>query len=415
MPGLVNRETQESLPLRSSSIFSEIKGFTARTTAILTYYNDNRKEIEGLFILPIDHATAIVEFESVVEGHYMCSEVRYIKELKDKVPLFENVDINDGIFNVSVGKISPWVLVEIQVTIVGEVGVTFFGDALRYTLPQVFSPTVTNKLHEPRKPRNSLTAVSTLGYSFQIEILIEAPCLLCGVQSNTHPIQVDAPPLSKTGSKLRVSLPDDFEPTDEVFELLMFLCRPREPYIIIEEPKQEPQKGSDRNPISHIMNNPILMLSYSPDITVFCKDLNDTFVNQVAEYMLMIECGTPVNSIVHNIREISVLFLRCLPVNCFFNVLTFSNTCESVFPTNQAYSAANLEVATNYVMNIQTYTLQSTSLMQPIDWLYKQEEFPHVPKNVFMITSGGIKYSNAVIDKVRKKHHIARYVILDLN
>ena len=207
---------------------------------------------------------------------------------------------------------------------------------------------------------------------------------------------------------LRVSLPEDFKPTEEVFELLMFLCRPREPYIIIEEPKATKCHRTDRNPISHIMDNPILMLSYSPDIRDFCKDLDDPYVNQVAEYMLMVECNTLNQHTMRQIQETSILFLRCLPVNCFFNVISFSNDCKSVFPRNQAYSAANLEAASKYVMHMNCYTTHPTSLLKPIDWLYNQEEFAHVPKNVFIITSSNISYSNQVVDKVRKKHHIAR-------
>ena len=66
MTGLLDRKTEVALPLRSSSIFSEIRGFTARTSAILTYYNDNKSHIEGLFVLPTDYSTTVVEFQAVI-------------------------------------------------------------------------------------------------------------------------------------------------------------------------------------------------------------------------------------------------------------------------------------------------------------------------------------------------------------
>ena len=45
--------------------------------------------------------------------------------------------MQNGIFNVSIGRIPPWMSVEIHVTTVCEVGVMFMSDALRYSLPQV--------------------------------------------------------------------------------------------------------------------------------------------------------------------------------------------------------------------------------------------------------------------------------------
>ena len=410
MSGLINRGTWKSLPLRSSSIFTEIKSFTARTTAMLTYYNDNRVEIEGLFVLPLDHASAIVEFECVIEGHYIFADVNHSSELTNKQVLFENEKMQSGVFNVSVGRIPPWIIVEIQVTLVCEINAMFLGDALRYTLPQTFSPKVVN--HKAEQEETSLTAVSTLGYSFQLEILIDAPCLLCGVQSNTHPIQVDAPPLSKTGSKIRVSLPDEFQPIDEVFELLMFLCRPREPYIIIEGPKERKDNDYEKNPISNIMHNPILMLSYSPDITNFSNKLRDTSTNQVGEFLLLVDCTTSMNNhLIDSIRETCILFLKCLPVNCFFNVLRFGSDCDSLFTSSQPYSPANLESALAYVKSLQGY-MNTMSLQEPIQWVYNQEKMTHVPQQVFIITTGTMQHSDGVIEYVRKRHHVARYAKL---
>ena len=50
-------------------------GVTSRTTAMLTYYNDNREEIECIFVLPLDARSPVVELELAIEGNYMYSEL----------------------------------------------------------------------------------------------------------------------------------------------------------------------------------------------------------------------------------------------------------------------------------------------------------------------------------------------------
>jgi len=385
MTGLLNRKTSKTLPLRSSSIRAEIKGFTARTTAVLTYYNDNRTEIEGLFLLPLDHNATIVEFEAIIEDHYICANIRDTSETPQKNVLYRTENLQDGYFNVSIGKIAPWVIAEVQVTIVSEISALILGDALRYTLPQAFSPKVVISNDATTRRSRRTVSTSTLGYCFNIEIEIEAPCLLYGVQSNTHPIQVDAPPLSQTGSKIVVSIPDNFEPNDEVFELLMFLCRPKEPYIVIEEAKRTSGEieEEDRNPINSIMNNPILMLSYSPDIPTLTNDPCVT-AQQTGEFILIIDCSITEDT--DTIRESSLLFLKSLPFNCFFNVTFFGDDeFESAYETSQPYTCTTLDSALNFVMNL-TFGMRSGKLQEPLKWLFQQEQLEHKPKQIFIIT-----------------------------
>ena len=423
MTGLISRKTSRTLPLRSSTISADIKGFTARTTATLSYYNDNRSEIEGVFVLPLDHATTIVEFEAIIEGHYMFADVRDAAEVSKKKVLFETESLHDGLFKVSVGHIPPWVMVEIQVTIIGEITALFFGDALRYTLPQAFSPKVVSNKDEQldiaKAGKHTNISMSTLRYSFSIEIEIEAPCLLYGVQSNTHPIQVDSPPLAKTGAKLVVTIPENFEPHDEVFELLMFLCRPREPYIVIEEAKQitanvvedKDADVTDKNPINSIMNNPILMLSYSPDISTFKHDLYNT-TSQSSEYFLLIDSNLCETSAGDDIKLACLIFLKCLPCNCYFNVLSYNTNFQSVFMNSQPYSYNTLESAIQFVLSIHSNFNRHSRLQPPLQWAFDQEDLAHTPKQLFIITSSmnNVDLPFSTLQQVRKKHHLARFV-----
>ena len=433
--GLLNRTTRQTLPLRKSSIRAEIKGFTAKTTAVLTYYNDNRTEIEGLFKLPLDHTATIVEFEAIIDDHYIYTDVRDPSETKAKQILHRTKNLQDGYFTISIGKILPMVILHIQVTIVCEISALILGDALRYTLPQAFSPKVvtfenpgssfssnSNATSSATRSksvgsiRRQTICTSTLGYSFNIEIEIEAPCLLYGVQSNTHPIQVDAPPLSQTGSKIVVSIPEDFEPNNEVFELLMFLCRPREPYIVIEEAKRHVDENDgmadpdeeDRNPINSIMNNPILMLSYSPDIPTLSNDPYIT-AQQTGEFILVIDCSITEDH-TETIKESCVLFLKSLPHTSYFNIVTFTKDFQTLFPTSQVYSQNALENAITFIMGLVLGDSKNGVLHLPLKWLFKQESLDHKPKQIFILTPGedSTDILNGTWYKPKSKDSLAR-------
>ena len=405
MSGLLNRATSYPLPLRSSTIFAEIKGFTSRTTAMLTYYNHHRTSIEGLFILPLSHNSALVEFECLVEGHYITANILHNQEIEGKEILFGKEQMQDGVFNICIGNIAPWVLVEIQITLVSEISMTLNGDALHYKLPQTFSPKLVTEVDI--KHAHKMSAESTLGYSFQIEILIEAPCLLCGVQSNTHPIQVDAPPLSQSGSKLRVSLPENYVPTDYVFELLMFLCRPREPYIFIEEPCEQNAERSNKNPISNIMSNPILMLSYSPDISITQQEkLNSAPpIEQIGEFFFIINCNIDNEILRNDFKDSWVLLIKSLPTNSYFNVFNLNR--QPLFSCSQVYNENSHQAALQY-LDADTNSLISPSLLEAVKWIYSTEEIEHVPKQVLLITSGNLDQCQETLEVVRKKNYIAR-------
>ncbi|XP_065649916.1 von Willebrand factor A domain-containing protein DDB_G0292028 [Hydra vulgaris] len=405
MSGLINRTTLYPLHLRSSTIFAEIKGFTSRTTAILTYYNHNRTNIEGLFILPLTHNSAIVEFECLVEGHYISASIKHSKEIENKEILFGKEQMHDDVFNVCIGNIAPWVLVEIQVTIVSEICMTLNGDALHYKLPQTFSPKIVTEVDVKHAYK---TRAEPLG-SFQIEMLIEAPCLLCGIQSNTHPIQVDAPPFSLSGSKLRVSLPENYTPSDNVFELVMFLCRPREPYIFIEEPSEQKNAKIKTNPISNIMNNPILMLSYSPEILNQYDELNhESPIEQIGEFLFIINCNI-VNDILKNdLRDSWILLMKSLPENSYFNVFYISK--QPLFSCSQVYNEENHIAAIEYI-GVETNIQRPPSLLEAVEWLYNTDEIEHVPKQVLLVTLGNLFQCKETLEVVKKKNYKARIFV----
>ena len=410
MSGLINRNTLNPLPLRSSSVFATIKGVSARTTAILTYYNDNREEIDAMFMLPLNNTWHVVEFELVVEGRYMCSELMALNEIEEEKDASTTSSFGDDLFNIFIGKVSPWVIIEIQVTVICELQMDFFTDALKYTLPQTFSPEVVHDPTVAQIPKNSLSgAISTLGYTFEIELHIESPTLLHSVESTSHPIHVDSLNPSSSCTKLRVTLPEDYERTSDNFELLVFLASPREPFILIEDANEPESMEFERgNPISSIMSNPTLMLSYSPQYSeAELEDHQFKSRDHVGEFIFMIDRSSVIDrSRISIVRETCKLFLKSLPTNCSFNIVGFGTFYESLFKNSRRYSDTTVQEALLYIENMQA-DMGGTALYEPIDFVVEQtRKDKKVSKQIFLSLYGKVTNPEQILDVIKNNSGI---------
>ncbi len=418
MSGLLNRETGSSLPLRVSSVWTDIRGFTARTTATLTYYNDHRLDVVGIFVVPLDIASQVVEFEANVEGRYVFVDIKSEQELT-KTGIFDDDVRNDEVFSVCIGKLAPWILIDVQITIVTEIYWLSDKLSLQLTLPSIFTPRIvldTTRLNQlqsndvsslfPTDGVSSLfPAISTLGYSLRIEVNIEAPCLLAGVTSDTYPIQIDAIPQDDDASKIRVSLPEDYKHCDKDFQLSIYLAKPREPFLYIEQARQtHTNEIAEKNPISNIMNNPVVMLSYCPEIPNVLMEDNGF----ASEFIFMIDRSGSMNgNLINSAKQAILLFLHSLPINAYFNVISFGTYFQSLFKESQPYSQANLEDACNHVRKIRA-DMGGTSLLEPLEWIFSRPLRKAVPRQIFMVTDGKVVDTSKVIDCVRKHGQYTR-------
>ena len=418
MAGLLNRETLSPLPLRSSSVWTDIRGFVARTTATLTYYNDHRIEIEGNFVLPLNFASQVVEFEANIEGRYVFVDIATEQDAERKVAIFDNEVRNDDTFSISVGKLAPWILIDIQVTIVSEMIWVSDKSGLVFSLPSSFTPRIVSEASKKDDNENkdastrslvNFPATSTLGYSLQIEIEIEAPCLVAGITSETYPIQINSQRQDGDSSRLRIQLPENFKHVDQDFNLMLFLERPREPFIYIEPARHtHTNEVAEKNPISNIMNNAVLMLSYCPEIRKAQKD-DSGFMS---EFIFMIDRSGSMNgNLINNAKETILLFLHSLPCNAYFNVISFGTYFQSLFKESQPYSQANLEDACTHVRKIRA-DMGGTSLLEPLEWVFSRPMRKTVPRQIFMVTDGIITDAGRVMESVQKRGHLTRLVFL---
>ena len=414
MAGLLNKDTSSPLPLRASSVWADLRGFTARTTATLTYYNDHRVEIEAVFVMPLGTTSHVVEFEANIEGRYLFVDIKNENESERKAPIYDVESRSDDKFSICIGKLSPWILIDVQVTIVTEVLWMPCQYGLKFSLPSIFTPRIVSdvskidEFHAKEGTARFVTnspAISTLGYSLQIDINVEAPCLLAGVTSDTYPIRIEAVPHEDDASRLRVQLPENFKHVDKDFRLQLYLAKPCEPFIYIEPARHtHTNEVAEKNPISNIMNNPVLMLSYSPDLSSVSKD----DAGCISEFIFMIDRSGSMNgNLINNAKETILLFLHSLPSNTYFNVISFGTYFQSLFKESQPYSNANLEEACHYVRKIRA-DMGGTSLLEPLDWVFSKPLRKAVPRQIFMVTDGVITDTSKVIDCVKKRGHLTR-------
>ena len=101
------------------------------------------------------------------------------------------------------------------------------------------------------------------------------------------------------------------------------------------------------------------------------------------------------------------LFIRSIPPNSKFNIISFGSSYVSMYPSSIEFNNANMEDALNRISSFGA-DLGGTELYAPIQYVLTQSYDHKCPKNVFVLTDGGISDTQNVLDKVKEYNHYTR-------
>ena len=101
------------------------------------------------------------------------------------------------------------------------------------------------------------------------------------------------------------------------------------------------------------------------------------------------------------------LFLKSLPKQSKFNIVSFGSNYSEMFKGSQSYSEKNLN---NAVKKLKTFNadMGGTEIYAPLDFIYKKKPEPAYPRNIFLLTDGGVSSPGNVINLVGKNVSSAR-------
>ena len=128
----------------------------------------------------------------------------------------------------------------------------------------------------------------------------------------------------------------------------------------------------------------------------------------LSEYVFVIDCsGSMSGSNIQAATDTLVTCVKSLPTGSYFNIIAFGSNFRQLFHTSAEYTKRSVERAVQFANQMQA-SLGGTELLTPLRWIYKKPLCEGLPRQIFIVTDGGVSNTQHVLHTVRKNRHQAR-------
>ena len=398
--GLVTKGKNAPLPLKEVSVRAEVKGYILGLRSTLTYYNDSSDPVEVLFRFPLEKSHSVVGLTATIDGRKIKADLREKEEARatydDAIASGQSAALAEeksgDIFSVSLGNLPPSKEAQIQLQVVGELGIDAEG-GVRFSLPSCLKPRYT-----PTSSKDPLASVAS-GEGQQVEsgsisavswfqMMVEAARDIAEVTSPTHPISV----IPKEGNRLDVSLSEEKAMSGD----LVILLKHKHPYV----PKGMVEGGVKGEGASEFMSSPAVMINFYPQFTD---------EEAACEFVFLVDrSGSMSGSYIRSARETLVLFLKSLPEGSYFNILGFGSSYWKLFPDSVPYDEQHLDKAISHAQSMEA-DLGGTELLSPLEYIFGVKCRSGYPRQIFVLTDGSVSNTSACIQQMNKNNKNARF------
>jgi Ca-activated chloride channel family protein len=371
---LVARESGQSIPLDHVRVDAHIVDLCARVTVRQCYRNREDVPLEVVYVFPLDEGAAVCGFEATVDG------VRYAGRAMERDDAFKEYDnaLEAGhggflldeeradVFTASLGNMRPGSEVVLSITYVTELAAE--GPAARFTLPTTVSPR-----YAPASDSTGVgpTPSATLNppvetevpYAFTFEMDVTMNGVIRGVQSPSHPIEVD-----QDGTRAKVRLAQRNAPMDRDLVIVVAADGLDTPHATVERG----ERGG-------------------------------------AEVIFLIDrSGSMAGSSIAEVRNALQLCLRSLSPGSRFNIISFGTAFEALFQGSRPYDDASMREAAAFAAALEA-DMGGTELLPALRSVLSQEPAAGLARQVLLLTDGEVTNTDEVIDIVGRHKATARF------
>ncbi|WAQ96474.1 VWA5A-like protein [Mya arenaria] len=350
-----------SVPLKSIDVNVTINGYLADVVTSLGYYNSEYDPVEAMFTFPVDDGSAVYQFEGMIDGRRVVAEIQEKEQAiltyedamqsgKSAMLLKEDTKSSDT-FQCMLGNLPAGKEAELRLSYVNELPQEEDG-RVRFTLPTVLNPR-----YCPDAGSSSVAAEgadyvppSSVPYNFKMTVTIEGYHGIKAVSSDKISLDVKL----ESGGKLARGL----------------------------------------------LKEDMLMVSFHPE-------LKEVAMATSGEYVFIIDrSGSMDGSNMKNAKEALLLFLKSLPVGCYFNVVSFGSMYDCLFNESKHYSERTLNEALMVLANMDA-DMGGTEIYKPLEYVLR-EKVQQQPRNVFLLTDGRVGNTEQVIGLISKHSYDTR-------
>eukprot|EP00736_Rhodelphis_marinus_P013482 Rmarinus@m.16642 len=379
------------IPLQSVSVTASVVDCATQVNVVQVYKNTEKKAIDATYIFPLDSKSAVCGFraetaEKLIVGVSKRKELAQAEyqdaiERGDGAYLLEQGQLD--VFQAKIGNLDPGMEVTISITYVSVLRT--IGPLLQFVLPTQVAPRYT-----PAEQVNAMepSFAPDLPFRITLDLSVSLRTSIQRLWSPSHDIQVDV-----QGDRASVSFKREEElDRDVVVEILPENGFRHEVYI---EKWVDPNCGKT---------------TYA-GMAVFCPKLDLPPIR--TEVVFVVDTsGSMGGTKLIALKQAMQLFLRSLPGECFFNVVSFSSEFTPVFPSSVPYDDSSLSTAARAVLSLSARG--GTNLLEPLEHVYTRPLVPGYSRQVMVLTDGEVSNVDQITSLIRSHADSARTFSLGL-
>ncbi|KAF1393785.1 hypothetical protein PFLUV_G00019650 [Perca fluviatilis] len=319
---------EEPVPLKSVEVELEVRDHVATVVSTLNYKNKEDKPLEAVFVFPLPGDAAVCHFSAKIGQTEIVAEVKEKQKAREEyddalssgreVFLLEESDQSPDIFSLSVGSLRPGESASIRLEYVTELAVQA-DEGLMFCLPAVLNPRYQPRGSEDVCIQVTSVPASLVPYSLSFSARVSSRHPVSKVESNCPLDALQYLNTEQTQATVKMAAGHKF---DRDIELLIYYKDAHQPTAVVETGQTSVKPGS-------LMGDQVVMLSLYPE---FPQAVMSSYPSCAEFVFLLDRSGSMAGSRIKNARETLLLLLKSLPMGCYFNIYSFGDCYEHIFP-----------------------------------------------------------------------------------
>ncbi|XP_046551319.1 von Willebrand factor A domain-containing protein 5A-like [Haliotis rubra] len=327
-------------------------------------------------------------YEAEIQEKQQVTETYTKADVAGRPPFMrEEQEASGDIFRCKLGNLPPNSDAKLQFSFVTELAQEIDG-SLKFVLPTVLNPRQRPSTEDADEDA-TVPDVSATCYNLTFHGTVVSKHEIVRVWSTTDRLTtvVDGG-IVKT---VTIRLTEPFSPTHNLSFNILY----GEDYNI-----QTSLEKGDKGASSSLLRRDILMMSLHPN--VISGPLNAEFI------FILDRSGSMSGKPIRRTQDLLLCFLKSLPTDCYFNVISFGTGFSPLFPRgSERYGPASLKKALELQEDLRA-DMGGSEFFNPIHFVLERGEIPGYSRQVFLLTDGDVSRVGHVVALVRRKARSCR-------
>jgi von Willebrand factor A domain-containing protein 5 len=392
-----------TVPLEHISYSGRIESGVARMSLVQTYSNPFSAPIDVTYQFPLLENLVFESFEArfgdtVVKGQVkekLQARREYDQSVQSgyQAALGSAAAATTDIMKIEIGNVPPGQQVVLTLTYDAPLDSVYEGNwefKIPSTLTPRYSPPTQQGQPDPSATEDAFTTDKP--YTWDISLVVDWQGGFRQVRSPSHGDEVTVSPIGANTVLVRLN-PEQKHYPNKDFRLVIQDKELYRDMVVVGEatrPSALPRFAA--------------LVQFMPEISGL-KDLSqlrkENMAATLGEFVFILDrSGSMMGQRIMQARQGLVYFLKSLPVNSYFHVISFGSDFVPM-ARSLKYNDADVD---NMIAQIESYDadMGGTEILQPVQHALNLPRIENYQRNIFLLTDGSVSNSDEVVEVIRK-------------